>query len=52
MNNFQPVDILIFQAGREAVIANQKRDLRKHRDWQAGYEQVKPMREKNNATDQ
>lgn len=33
------VDILQFQAGREAAMGGLKRDGRKHRDWLAGYDQ-------------
>ena len=45
MSERWPEYILEFQAGREAAIENRKRDGRKHRDWLAGYDQVKPMRE-------
>jgi hypothetical protein len=45
MSNFQPVDIAMFQEGREAAMAGQKRDLRRHRDWLDGYDQVKPIKE-------
>lgn len=35
------VNILQFQAGREAAMGGFKRDSRKHRDWLAGYDQEK-----------
>lgn len=38
-----PNDILQFQAGREAAIDGRNRDGRKHRDWLAGYDQVKDV---------
>lgn len=44
MSERWPEYILEFQAGREAAIANLKRDGRKHRDWLTGYDQVKPMK--------
>ena len=40
-----PNDILQFQAGRETAMGGHKRDGRKHRDWLAGYDQVKPIKE-------
>ena len=39
-----PDDILQFQAGREAAMGGYKRDKRKHCDWLAGYDQVKPIK--------
>lgn len=39
------IDIMQFQAGREAAMGGFKRDGRKCRDWLAGYDQEKPRKE-------
>lgn len=39
------VNILQFQAGREAAMGGFKRDGRKSRDWLAGYDQEKPRKD-------
>lgn len=39
------VNILQFQAGREAAMGGLKRDARKGRDWLAGYDEVKPRKD-------
>lgn len=37
-------NIIQFQAGREAAMANQKRDARKSADWLEGFDQVNDWR--------
>jgi hypothetical protein len=43
-------NIFKFQDGREAAMAGMKRDTRKHKDWLAGYDEVKPRKDASYAS--